>query len=159
VPVTSALPGISKHYTAIQTVVIFNFFKLDPGSSQATVEDDTIMVSVPVPVTSALPGSSKHYTVFQTVVIFNCFKLDPGSSQAIVEDDTLIDSVPLPVTSTLPGISKHYTVSQTVVIFYVSSCYKFQTRNYSASKYKVISIKFLCFNLFSYFWLFHTILI
>jgi hypothetical protein len=117
------------------------------------------MVSVPVLVTYALPGSSKHCTVFQTVVIFHFVKLDPGSSQAIVEDDTLIDSVPVPVTSTLPGISKHYTVSQTVVIFYVSSCYKFQTGNYSAFKYKVISINFLCFNLFSYFWLFHTILI
>jgi hypothetical protein len=62
VPVTSALPGISKHYTVIQTVVILHFLKLDPGPSQATVEDDIIMDSVPVPVTSALPGISKHYS-------------------------------------------------------------------------------------------------
>ena len=122
-------------------------------------EDDTLMGYAPVPITTVLTGISKHCTVIQTVVIFNFLKLDPGPSQVMFEDDTLIDSVPVPVTSALPGISKHYTVSQTVVIFYVSSCYKFQTRNYSAFKYKVISINFLCINLFSYFWLFHTILI
>jgi hypothetical protein len=74
VPITTVLTGILKHYTVSQTVVIFHFFKLDPGPSQATVEDETIMDSVPVPVSTALPGISKHYTVIQTVVVFHFFK-------------------------------------------------------------------------------------
>jgi hypothetical protein len=102
-----------------QTVAIFHFVKLDPGSSQAIVEDDTIMDSVPVPVTTALPGSSKHYTVFQTVAIFHFYKLDPGPSQATVEDDTIMDSVPVPVTTVLTGILKHYSVSNCC---YISFC-------------------------------------